>query len=272
MPTRPPIRLVAALFLLVAIPLTSCGNGDEPTLFGERNPELARQYIQSEPYTQLVLEVDYVTGMRPTEKVIDELVLGLEPLLDKPDGIEVVLDEELSPRGTDHAWTTEELAELAETKFDLSVGENTIKMHILFLDGLDGRDGEAPGILGLSWANRNVVLYKQRLDEVCESGAGDELRRQGLAERACQETELTIWTHEIGHVLGLVNFGIPMVENHEDPEHEYHDHDEDCVMYWGFNRQDAFEEIGKRVLEDDEVSLGFDAACKADIAAVRDNP
>jgi hypothetical protein len=113
------------------------------------------------------------------------------------------------------------------------------------------------------------VVYKQRLEEVCETDAGDTLRRRGLVERVCNETELIIWTHEVGHVLGLVNFGLPMVEDHEDPDHEYHDHNEDCVMHWAFERRQAFEKIGDRFIDDEDVSLGFDEACLADIEAVR---
>ena len=38
--------------------------------------------------------------------------------------------------------------------------------------------------------------------------------------------------HEIGHLMGLVNLGTPMVVNHEDPTHAYHCNDRNCAMYF----------------------------------------
>lgn len=264
------VILIPVLAVLSVGSVTSCGNGDDDTHFEERNAERVEHYIRSDTYTRLVIEVDYVSGFKPTESVQEGLVTGLEPLLDKPEGIEVVIDEELSPRGEDYAWERDRLQTLADGTFDLDVDENTIKIHALFLDGHDARDDEDGTALGLSWANQNVVIYKQQLQDVCQADAGDTLRRQGLVERVCNETELIIWTHEVGHVFGLVNFGLPMVEDHEDPEHEYHDHNPDCVMYWAFERRQAFEKIGDKFIEDEDISLGFDEACEADIAAVRD--
>ena len=237
---------------------------------GQQLVDRVRDYIRSDNYDRLVLEVDYTTGVAPTESVIDDLVAGLTPLFDKPAGIEVVLDEELPPRGSDYAWSFGELAELAGLTYDLEVDEDTIKMHVLIVDGHDERDDEEGSILGLSWSNLNIVLYQESLDRLCESEAGNSLRRAGLVEEACARTQLAIWTHELGHVIGLVDMGLPMVEDHEDPEHAHHDHNEECVMYWAYARQQAFDEIGKQLLDDGDATLGFDAGCKADIAAVRE--
>ena len=38
--------------------------------------------------------------------------------------------------------------------------------------------------------------------------------------------------HEFGHVMGLVDNGIPMVSDHLDPDHPRHCTNEECVMYW----------------------------------------
>jgi hypothetical protein len=38
--------------------------------------------------------------------------------------------------------------------------------------------------------------------------------------------------HEIGHAIGLVNNGLPMVEAHQDADHGAHCNNPDCVMYW----------------------------------------
>jgi hypothetical protein len=39
-------------------------------------------------------------------------------------------------------------------------------------------------------------------------------------------------THEVGHILGLVNNGIPMQKAREDPDHRGHSSNPRSVMYW----------------------------------------
>lgn len=256
------------LVALAAAALMACGEDNAEQ--GEPQPELSEGYIRADRYTRLVIEVDYVEGNKPTPEVADELAAGLVEQLDKPAGVEVVYDQVLEPRGEDYGWSLDELFSLASATYNLDVSADTIRMHTLFVDGHDARDGEDGTSLGLAWSNRHMVIFKEKLAEVCEADAGETLRRQGLVEAACEETELAIWTHESGHVMGLVNYGVPMVEDHEDPEHPHHDRDEDCVMYWAFERRQAFENIGQRYVEEGSPELGFCPACLEDIAAVRD--
>ena len=87
-------------------------------------------------------------------------------------------------------------------------------------------------------------------------------------------TEHSVWIHEIGHLLGLVDNGLPMVSDHRDPDpgHGAHDDNELCVMYWANDRSGMLERIRDNVEGGEESSLGFDDACLADIAALRDAP
>ena len=39
-------------------------------------------------------------------------------------------------------------------------------------------------------------------------------------------------THEIGHLLALVNIGYESAHDHEDPEHRGHSKSRGSVMYW----------------------------------------
>lgn len=263
-------------FQLAAVALTTvifagCGDTGSDDPMGRVDPERVEGYIRSDTYKRLVVEVDYVGGQQPDSETVAELTAGLGQLVDKPGGVEVVLDEQITPKEPSHGWTLAEVDRAEQETFNLQVDSDTIKMHVLFLDGHDARDTDDSQILGLSWANRNVVVFKERLGEVCSANAGDTLRRRGLIEAACQQTELSIWTHEIGHVLGLVDNGLSMVEDHQDPEHPHHDHNDECVMYWAYDRAQAFLEVRKRFIDDEDADpLGFDAACQADIAAVRE--
>ena len=249
--------------LSLGLLMWQCGPNPTGSL-EESHPERVPDYITAERYTRLVIEVDYVEGMKPEGATLQNLVAGLEPLLAKPDGIEVVLDEKLAARGADYRWSGEELLSLQARTFDLPVDDRTVKMHALFLDGRDARDDS---YLGLEWANRNIAIFKQSIDRSCRTQTKHQF---GLVERLCQQAEESIWTHEIGHVIGLVDNGLPMVTDHVDPDHPHHDADEACVMYWAFERQKALDSIRGRLRDDpDSDALGFGEACRADIAAMQ---
>ena len=139
------------------------------------------------------------------------------------------------------------------------------KMHILFLDGHYSGDDPTSTILGLAWGRTKLAIFKGTIEASCVGQVG-----MGLEERLCAGTERSVWVHEIGHLLGLVNLGTPMVTEREDPDHEHHDINEECVMYWAAERQNAVQRLANQLLDSDIAYLDFDDNCLADIAAVRD--
>jgi hypothetical protein len=210
--------------------------------------------------------VDAVDGWGPYDGTGSQLTAGLEDLLAKPDGIEVVMDGTIESRGEDHAWTRDELRTLADQHFDMDVPEGTIKMHVLFVDGHDAQDDEDGKTLGLAWGHTHMALFKRSIEQSCSSGPFGGIARQ----RLCRKAEQSIWTHEVGHTIGLVDNGLPMVMDHRDPDHGRHDRNDECVMYWAYEREGVFQTLRNRFMNNNESALGFDEACRQDIAALRD--
>jgi hypothetical protein len=168
--------------------------------------------------------------------------------------------------GADHAWTDAELRELADTNADLAVDGTTATIHVLYVDGHSARDSDDGVILGIAYGNRTLVMFKATIDRVC-SGAGVPVV---LRDRVCEAAERTIWIHELGHVIGLVNNGLEMIDDHQDADHGSHDADEDCVMYFAYQGAELVDLFRDQLIAGGEPDLGFDDACLADIAAVRD--
>jgi hypothetical protein len=225
--------------------------------------------IRGDPYPRLVIEVDYVPGFAPRPAVESALAEGLGEILDKPGGIEVVLDSEIESRGEDHAWSFAELDALARSSFDLAVDPDTTVIHTLYLDGHHERDEQGGGrILGLAWAHTHIVMFKKTLEEVCGASSLVGL----LRERQCRGAELSVWIHEVGHVIGLVDNGLPMTVPRRDEERGAHDENPGCVMYWAYSGEAIFDQIRDQLLGGGDESLGFDDACLGDVAAVRDAP
>lgn len=233
------------------------GPGDQPRFV---------EYIRATPYPALRLEIDIVPGWEPRNGVENDLIAGLTGLLDKPGGITSVHDDALMSMGADHAWTFAELNAMAQATFDDGAGPDTISMHLMFVDGHHADDSDTGRILGIAWGHTHIVMFAQTIEETCANALG---LVGPVRDRMCTAAHLSILTHEVGHLLGLVDNGLPMVEPHKDPDHGAHDVDDACVMYWAYEGADVVDVLVTRFLAGNEAPLGFDAACEADVAAVR---
>lgn len=67
--------------------------------------------------------------------------------------------------------------------------------------------------------------------------------------------EQTTIVHELGHALGFVNNGVPMVANHQDVEHGAHTTNTEGVMYWLNENSDGIGDIIQSNLNNSEILL-----------------
>lgn len=237
----------------------STGDDDAGTTL-DTVPTQIQRYIRSDTDTRLLLEVDYVGGYAPYPDTGAKMASSLADALDKPDGIELQLDEVIAGKG-DQAWTRSELHDLAESTNDLQVPDGTVTIHVLFVDGQDEHTSSDGTVLGLAWNNLHVVIYKKSIEDSCSGLL--------LGQQICEAAEASILLHEIGHTIGLVNNGIPMVTDHADPEHPAHDTNDQCIMYWAYEGDDVLGILQDRLVSNPDAVVGFDQACLEDIAAVR---
>ena len=240
------------------------GGGPDADTGGLARPSLL---IRRQPFPRLVIEVDSVPGMEPDERNQDDLAALLATLVDKPAGVTAMQGGTLDSRGADHAWTFAELTELADATFDLELPADAIAIHTMFIDGHSADDGGGGVILGLAWSNTHIAIFQDTIRDICAGSALPPL----LAERQCRGAELAIWAHEAGHLLGLVDNGLPMVEDHRDPDrnHGAHDASDACVMYYAYEGEALFDLIGEQLLGGGDAEVPFDQACLDDLAAER---
>lgn len=252
-----------AVSLLCVVPaLVAAGCGDDGA------SDRWRDYIRGDRYTRLVIEVDFVTGTAPLGN--DRLTPTLSGLLDKPDGIEIVVDDALEVE-SDGVWSLDELADLMDRYDDVPLDDKAIKMNTVIVDGrYAGEEGEG-SVLGLAWGGHRIVLFADSIADACSGPAG--LAGPLPPDLVCVAVRNSVWMHEIGHLLGLVDNGLPMVTPHRDPDpsHGVHDVNEECLMHWSTNRRDVVHRVVSAINGGaGENPLEFGDACKADIAAIRD--
>lgn len=233
---------------------------------GSPAPSASRpaDYIRNEGFSRLVVEVDTVPNLAPRAGVVESVRSRLDEVLDKPGGIAFSIDETDVPSADtygdgDGVWTFQEVRQLAGERANLSLEAGQIDIHTMWLDGVY----ENGNVLGVAWSRRFVAIFAERIAGTCGF--------VGLADLLCPLAEATIWTHEVGHVIGLVANGIPMINDHRDPDHGAHDISNESVMYWAYDGAGVMDVLRGRILGNDAEVIPWGAECLNDLAAVRGN-
>lgn len=229
--------------------------------------------VTGRDYGRLVIEIDAVDGKGPAPAAVRLFEERLSELLadghlDKPGGIEVVVDDVLPPHEeAGHDYTRDEQHALSTSSRDLPREPGVAFVHMLYLDGHTELDEGNGRVLGYAYGGSYVAMFRESIDSACASSTLLDLLTPSLQKEACEVTEAGVLVHELGHLLGLVNNGLDMVNPHQDAEHGAHDADERCVMYWLAETSDAADVIADRFLAGDTGVMPFDDECLRDLDA-----
>lgn len=182
-------------------------------------PVQARALLWSSQFPHLEIRPYHADGYEPSALALEGLrqtavdVTGKSRVTVKPPAL---LSGHTPDR--DRRWTADDLRAFHEQTFGMAqqpLGEGDTAIIAAFY--LDGRyvDGSGSGVQ----AGHELYTFM-------DNYGGNQRIPFPFADR--YERAVTI--HEFGHALGLVNCGIPMVADHEDPESRCHSTNEDSVM------------------------------------------
>ncbi|MDN3668770.1 hypothetical protein QWY93_05455 [Echinicola jeungdonensis] len=238
--------------LAIIFLVSSCDLGPDENL--EDQPDIraakrapgvsANDLLSANDFNSVQLEIQYMEGFRPTEEMVDKLGNFLIGLVNKPLGIEVIVQE---IGGLDQEkYSVQEIRQIEdENRTAYNVGEK-LGVYVLILDGYFDEDTGTEYSLGVTHRNTSVALMGKRIFE--NSG--------GFGKPSRGKLESTVMQHEIGHLLGLVDLGTPMVIDHLDEDYPGHCDNEDCLMYWAVQtriinlREDVIPGLGENCLND----------------------
>jgi len=123
------------------------------------------------------------------------------------------------------SWLGTDILSLSGQNRQGDSSTETSYFYIYFLKGYyNNGSGPQSSVLGVSLSGTPIIaIFK---DAVKASAANP----NGPVAKFVEQSTLV---HEIGHALGFVNNGVPMVgTNHQDTAHGAHSTNSNCVMYW----------------------------------------
>jgi len=166
-----------------------------------------------------------------------------EPEISVPKDIQ---DMEQIPAQDQMSWTATQIMNLARDTWDLPQTPNNADFYVLFVRGnFMDQGGVDSNAIGIAIGGTSVVAVFQDVITASSSSPSDD-----------PFIEQVTLVHELGHSLGLVNSGVPMVSDHEDPGHPHHCAHEDCVMYWEYERANLVEFIHEVITNGSEILFG----------------
>lgn len=212
--------------------------------------DFAADFLRRTNFTSLVVEIDYPVGRPPSPGVVQLLEDRLAERCDKPDGVTVFLDDAIPLAEYPSILSVDDLDDLEaahrDNFADLALREAVL--YVLYVKGESDLGGVGTQVLGLTYHGSSVALF---VDAAASTGFGI----------TTAEVEGTGLVHEAGHCLGLTGSTVPMLVDHRDELHGYHDADEASVMYWIIQVPNVAPNLG------DADFAQFDANSVADLAA-----
>lgn len=191
----------------------------DPIPNSPRNPSAihSNDYLSERNFPALLVEIDYVSGYVPSEFALLGLKQTLEKYCAKPDGIKIVLDDEI-PSPDSWTGTENEITILTEKYKSLPVQPGTARAYIIYVPYITFAQSKWGELWGYSYPARGFVCV-----------SSNRIQSSAFMHMTADKIEKRVLIHEFGHLLGLVS----------NPSHQTmvdHCVKLDCVMCKDFDR------------------------------------
>lgn len=249
------LSLFASLFLVLSCSdntMTGSDNDDsddKDPIFSynhENQPgSSAVDFLASDDFENLVIEIDYMEGYEPAEETLNKLKTFLESRLNKSNI--TILSPSSIEAGGQSSYTANDVRDLEDEYRSEFSEENRLAAYVIILDG----EYSQSNVLGIAYYNTSAALFGESIQNASE----------GIGSNPKSLIESTVLQHEYGHLLGLVDNGIVMQADHRDDGNGNHCNNDNCLMYYAVETTDFFTSILGGEVPD------LDDNCRADLAA-----
>jgi hypothetical protein len=248
-----------SIAVLVAIMAAGCV---APDLVSDERGETFQEKAFGPGDEPITLVLHSVEGRRPTQPGVDALVEGLHSLTGK----EVRLTERTMPP-MPARYTVAELHAAAQSEV-AALGLGGTVLHAFAVNGkLTDAGTDSGDAAGLQFGDG---LFAVLMDKVLGSFGTPIVDPHVPQVNLLQyKLERAVLLHEMGHSLGLVDCGLPMVRDHVDRGHPCHSSSQRSVMWWQLHENLDAAWVMARGAEATDPVWTFDEDDLADVAAYR---
>jgi len=204
------------LIILCALFFSACQKEPAPSFDHLTLGVSGNDLLSSVKYKSLDIEIDYMAGYAPDTSAINKLVLFLGKIINKPNGITVNKHE--IPGNASQVMTLANLVSAEDRYRSLYTKNDALRVYILITNGYYSEKD----IFATSYWNTSFCVFGKSVNET--SGSAGQISRSILMA--------TLFEHEFGHLLGLVNQGSPMQVTHRDAANGAHCNNSTCLMYY----------------------------------------
>ncbi|PAU95236.1 membrane metalloprotease [Aliifodinibius salipaludis] len=203
--------------------------------------ESAEHFLQSDTYSNIEIELDYMEGYKPTEGAIDSLESFLNNRLNKNS---ITINTSKIPARGDGPYSTEMITTIEEDERDNYTEASGSTLHA-YIVVVDGELSDNPNVLGIAYWNTSMALFGETIDNISSSDP---------TSPSEQQVENTVLRHEVGHNMGLVGNGTPTQSDHK-TEDSAHCTNDECLMAPSVQTGDIFQNISGDVPSLDEACI-----------------
>ena len=209
------LRILAVILVMVSLAGISCKKQDLPQLDYRTLGASANDILSDRTYSSLDISISYMPGHRLADSVLNHVGNYLNMVANKPAGIR--FSQTSFSKAVTSPMTLNQVVSLEkEVRTGFTQG-SVLRIHIMVVDA----DYQTPDILGISYWNTSMCVFGRAIDRF--SGRPGQLSRNQLL--------ITLIEHEMGHLLGLVDQGTPMVAPHKS-NNGAHCTSSSCLMYY----------------------------------------
>lgn len=224
------ISLIALVFAAVSCSGLMSGNDKDEVVEYDHNLNpgySANDFLSSDNFTKLEVEIDYMMGYEPNAVALDSLEAFLERRLNKV-SVSILQPTQIPAMGQ-ASYSATDIRNLEAQHRNEFTEESTLKAYMIIVDS----EFEQGNVLGIAYYNTSSAFFGGTYDNA--SG--------GLNQPSRELTESISYRHEFGHLLGLVNIpgsGTDMQVNHQDTQNGHHCDNDSCLMYYALENAGLF--------------------------------
>ena len=251
-------------FYIALVALTACSTDPAEVAKSQSSGAAAMDYLLTQEYPTTTIQVGLPNGLNASKTTRKTTFDALADLTGRSaDSFNAITVDITTDLTADSISTLDDVRAYEDAHRTAYTDGETSVIWMGYMPGGMARDTMSRYTLALAYRGSSVVVFPDNIRKSCEAFA-EALPSGTDPVKACAYIESSTVLHELGHLMGLTDNGIAMVEPHKDEGNGDHCDQPDCIMYAYNNMQSLFERAQADLDAGRQIAL-FDTKCRDDV-------